>query len=224
MRRSRGLRAAKGRLLAILEDRGWPAEGWARAMADLHENPYAAVGGVIENGGRGALRWAVFFCDFGRFQAPVFTDDAEYITDTNISYKRQALESIGELWKERYQEPVVNWALRRQGLKLHLSEKPVVTQERREVDFWTLAKERVHWARLFGQIRGREAPPRSCALWALATPLLPLLLFVRHFRRELKRRRNLKEFIWSSPITALLLTFWALGEFIGYAEAMRRHR
>jgi hypothetical protein len=225
IRRSKGLRAATGRLLAIVEDRGWPRADWARAMVDLHDSStYAAVGGVIENGGRGPLRWAVFFCDFGRFQAPIFIDDPEYITDTNICYTREALAGVAELWKERYQEPTVNWALRRKGLKLHLSERPVVVQERGALDLLSVVKERVHWARLFGQIRGREASPVTCMTWAAATPILPFLLFARHFRRELRRRRNVREFVYSSPLTALLLAFWALGEFIGYFEAARMPR
>jgi hypothetical protein len=225
IRRSRGLRAATGRLLAIVEDRGWPRSGWARAVVDLHDaSACAAIGGVIENGGRGALRWAVFFCDFGRFQSPIARDDPEYITDTNICYTREALEGVAGLWAERYQEPTVNWALRRKGLKLLLSERPVVVQERGAIDLWSVVQERVHWARLFGQIRGREASPLRCVTWAAATPMLPVLLFVRHLRRELHRGRNVREFVYASPLTALLLAFWALGELIGYVEAARRPR
>jgi hypothetical protein len=50
--------------------------------------------------------------------------------------------------------------------------------------------------------------------------VLPFLLFVRHFRRQLKKKRNVREFIVSSPITLLLLVLWSLGELIGYTEAL----
>jgi hypothetical protein len=225
IRRARGLQAATGRLLAIVEDRGRPRADWAKAMTDVHaQSSYAAVGGVVEHGGDGPLRWAVFFCDFGRFQPPVYEDSPEYITDTNICYSREALEGVSGLWSERYQEPTVNWALRRQGLQLHLSERPVTMQKRDAITFGSVLRERVHWARLFGHIRGREASSSKTLAWAVTTPLLPFVLFGRHLRRELKRRRNLREFVVAGPLMMPLLCAWALGECIGYLEAAGSRR
>ena len=225
IRRARGLRAATGGLLAIVEDRGRPSPGWARAIVDLHaSSSYAVVGGVVVHAGQGALRWAVFFCDFGRFQPPVFEDSPEYITDTNICYSREALEAVSDLWTDRYQEPTVNWALRRQGSRLHLSERPVTIQKRDGLTLRSVLQERLHWGRLFGQIRGREASGLQCAGWAAATPLLPLLLLTRHARREIRRRRNLREFVVAGPVMVPLLCAWALGECVGYLEAAGRRR
>ena len=219
IRRARGLRAATGKLVAILEDRGRPRADWARAMVDLHERTAcAAIGGAIENGAGGLWRWAVFFCDFGRFQAPLADDNPEYLSDTNICYKRAALEATQELWRDRYQEPRVHWALRRQGMKLLLSDRPVTIQERGAVGIVPLLQERVHWARLFGQIRGREISRARCLLLAAATPLLPLLLFVRSLKRQIGKRRNVWEFSAAAPITVVLLHFWSLGEFLGYLD------
>jgi hypothetical protein len=207
----------------MLEDRGKPRADWAKAMADLHaQASFAVVGGVAEHAGRGALRWAVFFCDFGRFQPPVVDDSPEYITDTNICYSREALEHVSDLWADRYQEPTVNWALRSRGLALHLSELPVTIQERREIAFWPVLQERLHWARLFGQVRGRGASAMQCVGWAALTPILPVLLFARHFRREVRRRRNVMEFLMAAPVMVPLLCTWALGECVGYLEALRK--
>ena len=44
-RKSFGLKAARGRYLAILEDRGHPRADWARAVVDLHKETGAAVVG-----------------------------------------------------------------------------------------------------------------------------------------------------------------------------------
>jgi hypothetical protein len=218
-RRAAGLHAARARLVAILEDRGRPQPNWARSMVDLHENSsYSVIGGPIENGGTGFLRWAVYFCDFGRYQAPLEQEDPEYVSDVNICYKRDALESVRELWERDYQEPAVNWALRRRGMRLYLSERPVVMQHRGNTNIWKLLHERFHWGRMYGQIRGRDIPPFRCLMFAAATPVLPILLFVRHFRRQLHKRRNIRQFLRVTPATILLLHFWALGEFAGYCE------
>ena len=219
-RRAGGLRAARGRLLAMLEDRGTPRSDWARSMFELHDGTScAAVGGAIENGSDTPLGWAVFFCDFGRYQSPLQLCDAEYLSDVNICYKRDALESVRKLWEEKYQEPAVNWALRRQGRRLILSGRPIVIEAREQTSLRSLLAERIHWGRVFGQIRGRATTPFRNVLWAAATPLLPALLFVRHLQRQLEKRRNVPDFIRATPAILVLLVFWTIGELIGYCEA-----
>ena len=219
-RRSGGLKAARGRLVAMLEDRGPPRTDWARQMVALHENSaYSAIGGAVENGAEGDLRWAIFFCDFGRYQAPLEVADPEYLTDINICYKREALESVRPLWERRYQEAKVNWALREAGHGLYLSDRPVVVQQRAPISLAAAIEERIHWARTFGEVRCEETPASTCFLWAAATPMLPVLLFFRHFRRQLGKKRNLRAFLEASPATLALLHFWALGECLGYCKA-----
>lgn len=222
-RRSGGLREAKAGLVAMLEDRGRPQPAWARAMLDLHASSSCpAVGGAVENGAHDSIRWALFFCDFGRFQPPVEQDNPEYITDINICYKRSALESVRDLWEQRYQEPRVNWALRRSG-RLYLSQRPVVVHERVQISLWSAVTERVQFGRIFGQIRGREAPFLKCLLWAASTPIVPWVVFVRHFRRQLGKRRHVREFVLAMPAILLFLHAWIAGEFLGYCDSAVRY-
>jgi len=96
-RRSRGLLAARGDLLAMVEDRGAPKPDWARIMARLHaEHPEGVIGGAIECRSPGALGRAVFVCDFGRYEPPLTVDSPEFLSDINICYKRTALERVRE--------------------------------------------------------------------------------------------------------------------------------
>jgi hypothetical protein len=225
-RRAGGLHAARGRLVAMVEDRGRPTSDWARAIAALHEgNDYAVVGGAVENGAHRVLLWAVYFCDFGRYQVPMEQIDPEYVTDVNICYKKEALHSVRDLWSQKYQEAQVNWALRRLGRRLYLSDRPIVVEERNPASLIVLLAERVQWGRVFGQVRGREMSRLRSLIWAAATPLIPPVLLVRHLRRQFQKRRNVAEFVRAMPAIVVLLHFWALGECIGYCEsAFRRHR
>jgi hypothetical protein len=221
-RRAGGLRAATGRLVAMLEDRGLPRNDWARAMVGLHDaSPRAVIGGAIANGATGSLRWALFFCDFGRFQPPLEQDDAEYVTDINICYRSDAIESVRELWEDRFLESRVNWALRRRGNKLQLSDKALVVHERAEIGLGAVLRERIGWGRVFGQVRGRETTPMRCLIWAAVSPVIPLVLFTRHFRRQLAKGHHLREFVQAMPAMLLLLHCWVLGEFVGYLDAAR---
>ncbi len=224
-RRAGGLRHARGRLLAMLEDRGWPRADWARRMVDAHARfPDAAIGGAIEGAAGDGLRWAAFICDFGRFQAPLDVADAAYVSDINICYKREPLERVRDVWRERYQETLVNDALRASGERLRLSDEPVVVQERGPISFPRMAAERLHWARVFAQARGRHAGRGLRLAWIAATPALPLLLYARHARREVRAGRDAYRFARTTPVMLALLALWSLGELIGYCEVLQAPR
>ncbi len=218
-RRAEAMKRARGRLIGIIEDRGVPDPHWAETMIRLHDqNPQGVIGGAVENGVNRLWNWAIFFCDFGRYQPPLSETDPEYVTDTNIVYKREAIFSVRGLWETKYLEAQVNWALRRNGVGLMLTDAAVTEQHRPKVSISSLATERLHWARMFGQVRGREITRGQRLMLCLAMPVLPFMLFVRHFRRQLAKGRLIDKFVLAAPMTLFLLICWSIGEFIGYIE------
>ena len=104
-RRAAGLAAARGELVAILEDRGIPRHDWAATVARLHrELPNRVIGGAIEGAPTGLLNWAFYVCDFGRYGLPFEQHTAEWVSDVNVSYKRSAVEETRHLWCERFRD------------------------------------------------------------------------------------------------------------------------
>jgi hypothetical protein len=215
-RRARGLAEARGELIAILEDRGIPRPDWAQTLHDLHELPHSVIGGAIDNAVDRPLNWAVFFCDFGRYQLPLAPRPARFVSDINICYKRGALDSAQELWKDRYHETTVHWAMLRAGHTLFLDPRPVVEQRREALKLGALLRERFHWGRLFAYTRVRECGTARRIVLALASPLLPLALFVRTSATQLRKRTRLGRFLIAAPAVMLLLIAWSLGEAVGY--------
>lgn len=225
-RRSAALKMARGKLVSILEDRGVPAPDWAATMVRLHaEMPdHAAIGGAVDLGIHKSKNWAAFICDFGRYQAPLSDDDPEYLSDTNICYKRAALESVREYWADRrFDEAQVNWALRRNGSKLRLCDEPRTSQIREPMTLSGMASERYHWGRNFGQSRVSGMPFGQRMKLCLVMPILPFFLYIRHFRRQLGKG-YVSEFILASPVLFLMLIFWTLGELKGYIEGTPEER
>lgn len=215
-RRAGGLRAARGALLAMLEDRGWPRPDWAATMTDLHERlPHGGIGGAIEDGAEDPLRRAVFHCDFGRYEPPLADGEVEYASDINICYKRRALDELRSLWSERYQEAEINWELVRRGDRLWLGDSPRVVQQRAPLSLPQALRERLHWGRTFGQVRGRAGSRMQALARAAASPLVPGLLLFRHLRRQRRRGRPLRSMLADLPLMALLTTCWAAGEAAG---------
>jgi hypothetical protein len=219
-RRSAGLLAAQGPVVAILEDRGVPHPDWAHTLVARHEQlPHAVIGGAIENARDTVPHWAVYFCDFGRYQRPFEPGPRPYVSDVNIGYKRRALEATADLWRTRYHETTVHWALQQAGETLYLVPDLVVDQHRGPLRLSSLIAERFAWGRLFAYTRARESgATRRLALAAL-TPILPVLLLARHARIQITKRVRLRSFLLAAPAMLVLLTAWSLGEMTGYLTA-----
>ena len=79
------------------------------------------------------------------------------MSDVNVTYKRAALEQTRHLWQERYQEPVVHWALTAAGETLYLSPELVVHHHLDAPRLGPLLPQRFAWGRLFGAIRARHS-------------------------------------------------------------------
>jgi hypothetical protein len=216
-RRSAGLKETSGDIVCILEDRGVPELDWANKVARLHERlPHAVIGGAVDCGVDAPLNWAVFFCDYGRYQRPFEEGARPYVTDVNISYKRRAIEATRPLWESRYHETTVHWQLARDGETLWLTPELVVCQRRRGVSVASIVRERVEWGRLFAYTRVRETGLAKRLAYAVLSPLLPLMLLVRHARMQRSKRVAFGRFLRVSPTVALFLAAWSWGELVGY--------
>ena len=215
-RRSAGLAQARGNLVAIVEDRGVPDPGWARAFAALHARlPHPAIGGAVANARDPVLNRAVFLCDFGRYAPPFEAGPRDYVTDVNVCYKRAALERTETLWRERYHETEVHGALRREGAILWLSPEPVVRQARDGLTLGRLLGERFAWGRLFAAVRARESSVAERGARLFLAPLLPIVMGWRIVRGAAARGET-GPALGALPAVLLLLTAWAFGEAAGY--------
>jgi hypothetical protein len=214
-RRAAGLAAARGDIVALLEDRGVPRFDWARHLVRSQGPGRRVVGGAIENSADHTLNWAVYFCDFGRDQLPFQAGPVGHLSDVNVSYDRRLLLGVAASWASRFHEPVVHEALRRQGHSLWLTPDVVVSQVRDGLTWRRLIRERVAWGRLFGAIRSRECGLAGRFLFAASMPIVPLLMFARLARRQTHTRATCGRFMMATPAIVLLLLAWAIGEAVG---------
>lgn len=219
--RSRGLAVARGALLALLEDHARPDARWCANLAAAHrQSDAAAVGGAIENGVDRPLAWAVYYCDFARYQNPVPDGASPFASDANSAYKRQALESIRPLWQKSFREGVVNGALLQAGKTLVLRGDVIVYQHRSDLTLANALRERFVWAKSYARTRATPLTPVKRLAYAVASPLLPPLLLLRMASTAWQRRRHFGKFIGAAPLAALLLCGWSAGECAGYVAAM----
>jgi hypothetical protein len=214
--RAIGLRHARGKIIALLEDHGTPAPGWCSAVLAGHRDAHAAIGGAVENGVDRLLNWAVYYCDFGRYQNPVPSGAVEFLSDSNVSYKREALASVRSLWAAAFHETAVNWELRRRGEMLRLDPQMVVYQTRQTLRLFPALVERYVWGRSFAGTRASELTMLRRLVLAAMSFVLPVVLSWRLVSQGFRKRRHLDRLILSLPLIFILETLWSAGELTGY--------
>jgi len=217
--RTIGLQAARGRYVALTEDHAIQGSRWCRALVEaLETHPeVAAFGGAVDCGSPRLLNWAVYFCDFGRYQNPVPEGPAHYVSDSNVAYRREALEAVRGAWENDYRETVVHRALIEAGYQIWLTPRAEVWQARSGLSFWESLRERYVWGRSFAWARVIGAPAARRAFYAAFSFVLPFLLTMRLGRVAFSRGGSRAMFVACLPLVFLLSTVWAYGEFVGYA-------
>lgn len=214
-RRAVGLGEAQGELIAILEDRSPPSGDWAANMTRVHDTlPHGVIGGVIACGPGDDLNWSLWACDFGRY-APGSPDGPRaWISDVNVCYKRRCVETTRDLWSERFNEARMHWTLRERGETLYLTNAAVVQNETTYRSLGGVLRERFQWGRSFGCARATHASPVARFGYVLASPAIPFVLFVRHWRTQ-QRLGNGGRFLRAARYVFPVLVAWSAGEAWG---------
>ncbi len=213
--RSRGTAAARGEIIGFLEDFAFPNPRWCAHVVEEHQQSYACIGGAIENGVDRPLNWAVYFCDYGRYQNPVPAGESLFASDSNVSYKRSALEAVRPVWEKAFNEASVNAALVSRGEKLALSPRMAVDQCRHHLRLGPLLKERFIWGRSYAAVRTTLMNGRR-VVYAALSPALPVVLLSRMTVNVVKKNRSIPAFLKALPLTTMLTVSWCGGELIGY--------
>lgn len=215
-RRSAGLAAADGEIIALTDEFARPDPDWCARLDELHHAlPHAVIGGAIENANPRAINHALFLADVGRYQNPLPAGSAAFVSDLNVSYKREALEQVAPVWSTMYNETHVHDGVRAQGGELWLSPDPVVRVDRGPITAGHALREAFAWARLYAGRRVQETSAGKRLLLALTAPLLAPLLLFRQLRVAVTRGR-LAALVRCLPFLILIDFARALGEWTGY--------
>jgi hypothetical protein len=213
--RYRGVQRARGNLVAILEDHARVDRGWASALFQAHRGPWGAVGGPVENGKGGVVNWAVYFCEYAPYMAPVSEGEAADLPGNNIAYKRPHLLRHARVLDEGKWESWLNDRLRADGVPT-ASTNAMVVAHIKPFRLGYFLIQRFHFARSYAGMRRVDQSWAKRLVYGLGSVALPALLTARVARTVLAKRRRLGTFLAVSPLVVLFLTVGAVGEMVGY--------
>lgn len=216
--RTIGLRRARGRVVAMLEDIGEADPGWCRGLLDaLDRHPDAgAVGGGMGCGSTRLINRAVCLSDFWRYQLPVPESTSPFASDANIAYRREVLEALRDVWEDDFHETIVNGALLERGYQIWLTPAATIYQKRGQLRWGEVLQERIVWGRSYGGTRVKGIPLSKRLVYAALCPALPLLLTSRVMRIAWRRGNFWSGCLPALPIVFLLFIMWSYGEMVGY--------
>jgi hypothetical protein len=220
--RSAGVRAARGRLVAVTEDQCIPNPRWCANVVAAHVSEHAAVGGPVDKQQPdSALHWAIYLRELGMYMPPIAEGPAAALTDCNVTYRREVLEKIRPVWAESFDEPRVHGALTANGGTLWITPALAVDQQR-SIALGAAIRERFYFGRLYGSLRAATISPGKRLLLMAASPLLPWVLVGRVLAMVLEKRRYIGPALAALPYMLLFAVVWVCGEFVGYGTGRAR--
>lgn len=210
-----GLRAARHPYVAFTDSRTVLAPGWRHA-ADAALHDHVVVGGpVFPSKARTLRSWAGFFVEYGPHSTPPYTSSSGDVAANNVAYRRLAIVDAvspgASFWKTE-----VNDRLRARGIEPVVVDAMAVTSTKRYA--WRdLTMARMAHGRLFGAQQARAMPSTGRALAALRCIVLPLVAYLRLARALMTRDGLRGRFLLVTPLTAVALVAWSIGEALGFA-------
>jgi hypothetical protein len=210
-----GVQESRGEIVAILEDHGAVERDWANGILQMHEGPWGAVGGPVENGKTGLVNSAAYFCEYTPYMRPLVEGPTTDLPGNNIAYKRPHLMRHAHVLAAGKWESWINEKLRADGVPLASTNRVVVRHIKpfRLGDFLT---QRFHFARSYAGMRRVDQSALKRLIYGFGSAVLPLLLFARVTKTVWKKKRHFGRFAICTPLLLVFFTVGAAGEMVGY--------
>jgi glycosyltransferase involved in cell wall biosynthesis len=223
--RGRGIAAANGDLIAILDPYSVASSDWADQVIETHRRQsHPIIGGSVglhRAETRSLAEWTLYFNEYALFLPPVVRGETWIVPGSNVVYKRRVLFDGNRPRYPIFWKTFANWDIERAGSPLWL-EPAVHVDLNKPIPLGSFLRTRYDHGRCFAGIRVRDRGWPTRVLRVLSTPLVPPLLMWRWTRGYWPKRRYRGRFLLTVPAQLTLSAVWAWGEAWGYARGSGR--
>jgi glycosyltransferase involved in cell wall biosynthesis len=215
--RRMGVEQARGEIVAIIEEHCLAKDDWLATIASSLTPEYVACGGPIFDYNYARLRdWVTYFIEYNSSLPPWPDGTTTFINGANLAYRRDVLLANLELLDHGYWEATLNPKLLAEG-KQFRSVPSMTAYHRGPFDYFYYLRQRYLFSRAFSGARRGSLSAAQRALYLLAAPVVPFLLFARLGARVFSKKCRIGKFIASAPLIFPALCVYTVGEWMGYA-------
>ena len=223
--RGRGVAAARGDVIAIVDPFSVTAPNWVSNILGAHaRHPHNVIGGSVDLYGAETASyaaWSIYLNEYGLFMPPTVRGKTWILPGTNVSYKREALFDGASPRYPIFWKTYVNWAIEGSG-SLQWLEPDIRIQTNKPVRFFDFLWTRYHHGRCFAGMRVRGGSLLTRVLRAASTVIVPFLLLWRWTAGFWPKARHRWWFAATLPAQVALFVVWAFGETCGYLAGTGR--
>lgn len=217
--RGRGIAAARGDVIAILDPFSVVAADWVVKVVEAHAaNQNQVIGGSVDlyrSDSATYSRWATYLNEYALFMSPVVRGATWILPGSNLSYKRAALFDGSRPRYPVFWKTFVNWQHERDGSPLWL-EPTVRVELNKPIPLGDFLRTRFVHGRCFAGTRVQHASWWIRLARAVSTILLPPLQLWRWTVGFWPKRRHRAQFVATLPVQFVLFAVWSVGEACGY--------
>jgi hypothetical protein len=212
------MRQAQAPLLAYVEDHVFPAENWADVLIQAHTEDYAVVGPSVRNANpRTHISRAQLAMEYGLWLDAQIDQTDIILPGHNSCYKRALIleHYADDLEQWLAAETVLFWDLMRRGYHLHMTARTHIYHLNYTQWGPSIATE-YYTGWQFAAERRRGWPWWKCLAYALGSPAIPILRFIRTYKVVAARQtqQSYTAFTWLAVLVLLVPS--AIGEARGY--------
>jgi len=219
--RARGVREARGRIVAFLEDHVVAKPGWLNAIIQSFEGPWAAVGAEVENANpEVGLSPVIGLINYGLWSPPMPRGEMDLLAGNNLAYRTEFLHRYGaDLDELLLCDTIQQWRIAEDGGKL-FAEPAVAIRHSNPTRIGTCLQSEFlyHWC--FAAMRARyfKWSAWRTLRYVVLSPAIPWLRFWRLFRLASRKPSEAANLNPATGLLALLLLHAAvLGQVFGLA-------
>jgi Glycosyl transferase family 2 len=221
--RAAAVRASSAPVIVIGETHTYPHPGWAEALIKAHAHPCAVVVPGFGNANpQGALSWAIFLLDYGRWLAGLPAGETSLAPTHNSSYKRGMLLELGPALETALAHgDAMAVACRERGHRAYF--EPAA-----RIDHLNISRpgpwlyERFLAGLLIAGRRAARWPWWTRLLYLGGSPLIPAVVLSRLWGALRLARRQSRLPAGTLPALLVGAVISAVGEAVGYARGSGR--
>lgn len=219
--RNIGVSVAKGRIIAFTDADCRVEQNWLEEILTAHESPSVVIGGAIANANpKSYVGWAAYFTEFSHWMPGSKNRFMDDVAGANMSYKKEVFDKYGGFIEGTYgSDTDFHWRLGQNGHRLRFVSS-ILTSHHNHENLKEFLKHEVFHGQNFARVRIQN---QFFSTWkrlayVIFSPLIPLRIFAKICLNNIKNRIYFHQFLKTSPLLALGVICWSLGEAIGYVK------